>query len=74
MGKIMTLQEQFKSQSIDPSKLDNLVDLACSLIATRINTEGVSSQLDFLEKEGFTANDIQNHINPVINKFLEKNK
>lgn len=43
--------------------LDGLVDEAASSMASNINNEGLKAQLDFLNKQGWSDENILHHLN-----------
>jgi len=53
-----SLKAYLEEQGKDSLDLDSLVDDAASRMASRVNNEGLSEQLEFLEKAGLSEEDI----------------
>lgn len=53
-----SLKQKLISQGVDSSDLDRLVDDAASRLASAANNDGISAQLELLERAGLSEAEI----------------
>lgn len=54
----MTLHNRLEQMGISPSALDSMIHDTANALATNANNEGLSGQIRFLEKSGFSEQQI----------------
>jgi len=56
--KIENIVSEAKNKKIDSSYFDDFVHNTASIIASKVNNEGIESQIKFLLKNGWSFDDI----------------
>ncbi|KGM26764.1 MULTISPECIES: hypothetical protein [Photorhabdus] len=57
------LKHRLEQAGVTSEMLDNLVHDAASRIASRVNNEGMSEQIEFIESAGITETEIADELN-----------
>lgn len=54
------IKQKLQQMGYEAEHLDSIVDLAATAQASRVNNEGMTEQLRYLEQQGYSENEIIN--------------